>query len=211
MKLDECFSKIGSPVQNLFEFNKFLLRLRNQPSEATGKSPAELLMQRCLRDRFSQLLERVESKPGQPQPNSIRFSVGERVAARLYNNSLKWIPGSIDKVCGPRNFLVRTSRGILRRHVDQLRRSQVQEKDGYGLLTHFGLEEKEDSQESSKDNTDDFDTPGIGLEFSFDSSNNQNRERTSTPRSKIPTPSTRTKQLRGNPVDYRKLHLYGNN
>ena len=54
------------------------------------------------------------------------FSIGQRVIARNYTGSTKWIPGIIRTQLGPLSYEVKVKPGLLwRRHTDQLRDSRI--------------------------------------------------------------------------------------
>ena len=51
-----------------------------------------------------------------------KFKVDDRLYARNYQGTKKWIPVKVTKITGPVSYQVETESGIvLRRHVDQLR------------------------------------------------------------------------------------------
>ncbi|KAM4705090.1 tensin-3 [Rhinophrynus dorsalis] len=61
------------------------------------------------------------SAPGVRLPAPV-FQTGDRVWARNYHGSRKWVAGQILKVLGSRTYIVRTTQGLQwKRHVDQLR------------------------------------------------------------------------------------------
>jgi hypothetical protein len=127
------------------EWNKelpaMLLTLRTIPSSTTGQTPAELMMGRKLRTMMDKLhplythshlkkredaaADRVNSKVDR------HFIVDSPVWFRIYNKSIKWLPGVIIEVEGPRNYKIITeNNSIFRRHVNQMRsRSIVHEED----------------------------------------------------------------------------------
>ena len=105
------------------QFAEFLLRFRNQPSEATGKRPAELFLGRRLRDRLGMMTEeRKENRSASTRPNT-KFSVGERVAVRVYTGRQRWSTGKIKRVFGRLHYEVQVGRRTMKRHQDQLRRT----------------------------------------------------------------------------------------
>ena len=54
------------------------------------------------------------------------FSIGQRVIARNYTGSTKWIPGIIRTQLGPLSYEVEVKPGLLwRRHTDQLKDSRI--------------------------------------------------------------------------------------
>ena len=48
------------------------------------------------------------------------FAIHEKVFARTYRTSLKWIPGIISKKTGPVSYEIAIEGGTIRRHVDQI-------------------------------------------------------------------------------------------
>ena len=55
------------------------------------------------------------------------FSIGQRVIARNYTGSKKWVPGIIRTQLGPLSYEVEVKSGglVWRRHTDQLRGSRI--------------------------------------------------------------------------------------
>ena len=116
----------------------FLLRYRTTPHSTTGISPAELLMKRRLRTRLSlvkpTLAPAIETKQEKQKEckdfknhRERQFSENDTVRVRntQYNgNSENWILGKVVKVCGPRNYLVKTGYKTRFVHVDHLIRAQ---------------------------------------------------------------------------------------
>lgn len=116
------------PIQE--KLQNILFRYRATPL-ACGKSPAELYLGRKMRIRLDAFF------PVRPQPSILvtkparAFQVGERIQTRLlHNNKYTWKFGKIVKKYGQRHYLVvlDDSRRTLKRHIDQLRGTQVQPK-----------------------------------------------------------------------------------
>lgn len=61
----------------------------------------------------------VKTRPGSVLRD---FQVGERVTARNYSRGGKWVAGVILEKTGPVSYKVQINGGIIRRHVDQVRR-----------------------------------------------------------------------------------------
>jgi len=108
----------SSPAYLTGNLQQLLQRIRNQRSEATGRAPAELLLGRKLRDELSIMHEKPDEPP--PTPQNTKFIVGSHVAARMYGRGDRWIAGRVHKVLGPRNYLVKVSGRIHKRHQNQL-------------------------------------------------------------------------------------------
>ncbi|CAI5780607.1 Hypothetical predicted protein [Podarcis lilfordi] len=103
---------------------KYLFVQHITPYAATGRSPAELLMGRCLRSPLDRLHPdfAVAEPPGCANaPRS--FVPGNQVFARNYVGDIPWVPATGVGVTGPRSYQVALKDGRLwRRHIDQLRR-----------------------------------------------------------------------------------------
>ena len=104
--------------------DRFLMSYRNSPHATTGETPSCLLLKRRMRTRLDLLRpsveNRVEDKQLQfPRGRDMTFDRGDSVLARTYNGE-RWTRGEIESAEGPRNFIVKTENGLLRRHQDQL-------------------------------------------------------------------------------------------
>lgn len=108
---------------------RFLLSQHVTPNSSTGKSPAELLMNRRLTTALDRLhpdhggdMLRKQELSAEKCPGTVReFKPHDLVYLRSYTRDAKWIPGVIIEVTGPLSYKVRTSDGqVHRRHVDQL-------------------------------------------------------------------------------------------
>ena len=108
------------------------------PHSTTGQSPAEMLMGRRLRsaldllhpDTARVMRQQLRQKAGHDNTKPARsFLLGERVYAHDFRDrSPKWIPGEISKITGPLSYEVKTLFGVLRRHVDHLRKRVAEDK-----------------------------------------------------------------------------------
>lgn len=99
----------------------FLITYRNTPHSTTGQTPAELFLKRAPRTRFSLLKPSLSDRVLQKQQNQKKYHDQSRVRERSFKvnqwvrvrnmrgSILKWLPGRITKVCGPRTFLVKLS------------------------------------------------------------------------------------------------------
>lgn len=100
------------------------------PYRSCRSFPAELQMGRRLRNHLSLLhpdsntrpvLQRDKIKKQHAQGCS--FTVGEEVYIRSFNESLsKWIPAVVEEKRGLVSYKLSTDRGLVRRHVDHVRR-----------------------------------------------------------------------------------------
>ncbi|KAL7725183.1 hypothetical protein ACLKA6_017339 [Drosophila palustris] len=96
---------------------KYLSSYRFTPN-AEGKSPAELLHGRHVRTILSQIFEKqTESKPMQ----EAKYSPNEAVFAKNYARGEKWIKATIDRPVGRMLYILRTSTGFIKRHVNQIK------------------------------------------------------------------------------------------
>ncbi|XP_054832355.1 uncharacterized protein K02A2.6-like [Eublepharis macularius] len=101
----------------------FLLQQHVTPHSTTGRSPAELLMNRKLTVTLDRLHPDLadEERP-MPEGEVRTFQPGDLVYARDYSGRLPWVPATMDTTTGPVSYAVVAADGRkLRRHVDQLR------------------------------------------------------------------------------------------
>ena len=123
-------SKLQGPIDE--RISTFLFKYRITPQTTTGRSPAELLVGRRLRSHLDLLhpdashkATAVQDKQRQiTSPTRLReFNIDDKVYARNYRGSKKWIEAKVIKITGPVSYVVETTAGVLlRRHIDQLRR-----------------------------------------------------------------------------------------
>jgi transposase InsO family protein len=117
--------KLGKTSDNLqVKLDRFLLANRTTPN-ASGKSPAELLMNRQPRIRFaalksSQTHQQVKCFENN-MDNKPNFQIGEPVFALNFGKGAKWIPGTVVKIHSPRSFDIQVEHSVWKRHQDQLR------------------------------------------------------------------------------------------
>ncbi|XP_026573034.1 uncharacterized protein LOC113447208, partial [Pseudonaja textilis] len=101
--------------------SRFLISQHSTPCTVTNKSPAELLMGRCLRT----ILDRLHPHycPDTPLGSNSRvrsFVLQDQVFTRNYAGDPLWVPGRIVAITGPRSYHVQLEDGrIWRRHLDQ--------------------------------------------------------------------------------------------
>ena len=121
----------------------FLFHYRITPHTATRLSPAELLMGRRPRSKLDLLFTNMPNKMEQYQQKMIPtgkstrlFKIDDKVFARDFRTSGQtWLPGKIVKVLSPLFFIIQTTEGTVRRHVDHIQQrfsqhtSESQPKD----------------------------------------------------------------------------------
>ena len=116
---------------------RVLFKYRNTPHATTGVTPAELLLGRKPRTHLDLLhpdmAPRVERKQlaqqeAQKRKSERRFENNDPVMVRNFQKGEKWVFGKIEKVLGPRSYLVRLVGGnIVRRHLNHIRARVGQE------------------------------------------------------------------------------------
>ena len=107
--------------------DKFLLAYRNAPHAFTGELPAVRFMGRQLRSRLDSVKpdnrrenKRLEKQMERGSQNLRSFREGDMVWVRDYHGKDKWVPGTINKKCGPLTYQITVSKGLWKRHIDQL-------------------------------------------------------------------------------------------
>ncbi|UYV79719.1 K02A2.6-like [Cordylochernes scorpioides] len=103
---------------------RFLLAQRAFPQTVMKESPAELLMKRRLKTRFSNLMPKMEFK-GEAFHDALKkqenFSLGSDVYFRNYAAGPKWKQGTILKLLSCRHYLVGYEDQSFKRHINQFR------------------------------------------------------------------------------------------
>ncbi|UYV70438.1 K02A2.6-like [Cordylochernes scorpioides] len=114
---------------------RFLLAQRAFPQTVIKESPAELLMKRRLKTRFSNLMPKMEFK-GEAFHDALRkqenFNIGSDVYFRNYAAGPKWKLGTILKLLSCRHYLIGYEDQSFKRHINQLR--PVKEKPEAAVL-----------------------------------------------------------------------------
>ncbi|XP_052219146.1 uncharacterized protein K02A2.6-like [Dreissena polymorpha] len=118
------------------KLNCFLHTYRNTPHSTTGETPAKLFLGRDLRSRLDLLkpdtkqhVNDRQMKMSVPDKNKFReLDLGQSVLARDFrpNSKEKWIKGTIVSRDGPLMYKVDIGNTVWRRHIDQLRATDVQ-------------------------------------------------------------------------------------
>ncbi|UYV63661.1 hypothetical protein LAZ67_2005217, partial [Cordylochernes scorpioides] len=103
---------------------RFLFTHRAFPQTVSKESPAELLMKRNLRSRFSNLIPKM-AKVGEVYHDAMRkqehFAVGSDVYFRSFANGPKWKRGRVMELLSSRHYLIEDEGRYVKRHINQLR------------------------------------------------------------------------------------------
>ncbi|UYV63472.1 K02A2.6-like, partial [Cordylochernes scorpioides] len=103
---------------------RFLFTHRAFPQTVLKESPAELLMKRSLRSRFSNLIPKM-AKVGEVYHDAMRkqehFAVGSDVYFRSFANGPKWERGRVMELLSSRHYLIEDEGRYVKRHINQLR------------------------------------------------------------------------------------------
>ena len=107
--------------------DKLLLAYRNAPHAFTGEMPVVRFMGRQLRTRLDSVNpdsrwenKRLGKQMERGSQNLRSFREGDMVWVRDYHEKDKWVPGTINKKCGSLTYQVTVSKGLWKRHIDQL-------------------------------------------------------------------------------------------
>lgn len=144
--------KILDNTPNIIQaYCKFLLDYRNTIHCTTGKSPAELHMNRKLNSKFDLIIKQFNKEPyinnnldvktkvelsqNTTKKNiwskrNVNFKIGDNVLARNYSKGQKWITGKIKEKVGKVIFIVDSECWQIKRHIDQLLLYKLKERDG---------------------------------------------------------------------------------
>lgn len=111
---------------------RFLFHYRTTPHSTTGRSPAELLMGRCLRSPLDLIqpdaAEKVRQKQDQQKQNYDQHTkdrpvkLGDAVFARNFGCGPRWLPGKVATIQGSSMVLIQLQSDgrTVRRHLDQI-------------------------------------------------------------------------------------------
>ncbi|UYV76695.1 K02A2.6-like [Cordylochernes scorpioides] len=117
-------SPYNPSTNGLAERYRFLFAHRAFPQTVLKESPAELLMKRNLRSRFSNLIPKM-AKVGEVYHDAMRkqkhFAVGSDVYFRNFANGPKWKRGRIMELLSSRHYLIEDEGRYVKRHINQLR------------------------------------------------------------------------------------------
>lgn len=99
---------------------RLLFHYRRTPQKE-GKSPSELLLGYQLRSRLDTCLPPRDENLS-PGADDWTISPGSSVYVRNYGAGKRWTPGRVKAASGARMIAVDTPRGLVQRHIDQVRR-----------------------------------------------------------------------------------------
>ncbi|XP_011883223.1 PREDICTED: uncharacterized protein K02A2.6-like, partial [Vollenhovia emeryi] len=143
---------IDEPLSIQHKVQEILFRYRATPL-SNGKTPAEQYLQRQIRIQLD-ALKPVKFQASTPSKLTTRqLSVGERVQARYYaNNKAQWKLGTIIKKFGQLHYLIKLDDGYtFKRHIDQLRATDVQPKKSVSFAPESSDEPNHNSNNKEPD------------------------------------------------------------
>ena len=97
--------------------NLILFTYRTMPSTVTGKSPAEILHGRQPNTPLTLLHPTFHNR----NLNKRKFNIGDLVYTKFFSGQSKWVSGTVQSHVGSMMYQVLTSRGLVKRHQNQLR------------------------------------------------------------------------------------------
>ncbi|XP_055680279.1 uncharacterized protein K02A2.6-like [Lutzomyia longipalpis] len=119
-KAKKALAKIEGNDINL-KLARYLFAQHTTPSNATGKTPCELLMGRKLKSCLSRIHPEEIKGEGKEKKQPRKFRVGDAVYVRNYSEGNQWVPAWVAEVTGPVSYKVQTENGtVWRRHVNQM-------------------------------------------------------------------------------------------
>ncbi len=109
-----------------------LIQYQKMPNATTGRSPAEMLLNRNIRTRIDLIKENIGEKVTEKSVSSNhfrKFFINDPVLIRMYNQEgIKWQKGIIFKYDGLLYYVCKLSDGsMVRRHVDQICKGEGKE------------------------------------------------------------------------------------
>ncbi len=102
---------------------RFLLSYRTTPHVTTGRTPAEMFVNRQLRTRLSAIKPDLGNKimKGKCSTKAREYQVGDVVLVKDYRKDADpWVKGTIHEVLGPVTYRVQVGAWKWKRHVDQI-------------------------------------------------------------------------------------------
>nr|XP_037273499.1 uncharacterized protein LOC119165423 [Rhipicephalus microplus] len=125
----------GSLEDNIM---RLLFHYRRTPQKE-GKSPSEMLLGFQLRSRLDTCLP-PRDENWSPGADDCTISPGSSVYARNYGAGKRWTPGRVKAASGARMIAVDTPRGLVQRHIDQVRRRRESTPDAATAGTTEGAD-----------------------------------------------------------------------
>ncbi|XP_022785748.1 uncharacterized protein K02A2.6-like [Stylophora pistillata] len=167
--MKEALKSDESNASLRYKLDTFPMKYRNCPHTTTGNSPAVMLMGdplRCRLDLLKPHITRTVEKSFVAAPSSKQmrhFNIGIPVLARNHGRGNLWSKGIVSKQTGPVSYQVQVSTSTWRRHLDQLRRSELPstESTSVTMTTTEPQVSEEKYQESQTDAPSTVDTPDV--------------------------------------------------
>ena len=112
------------------KLDRFLLAYRSAPHATTELSPAQLLLGRNVKTRLDlikpDVSRKVNKKLLQPNDRTLKsFDHNQNVWVRNYRRGPKWVRGTVIEQTGPVLYKVKVNDQTWKRHVEQLRDSNL--------------------------------------------------------------------------------------
>lgn len=112
------------------KLDRFLLAYRSAPHATTELSPAQLLLGRNVKTRLDlikpDVSRKVNKKLLQPNDRTLKsFDQDQNVWVRNYRRGPKWVRGTVIEQTGPVLYKVKVNDQTWKRHVEQLRDSNL--------------------------------------------------------------------------------------
>lgn len=121
----EGLKKIGGGCL-ITSLARLLCNYRNAPHQA-GPSPSEMLLGYRVRTRLDMSFPSRACPANASNDSGWNFAPGDSVYVRNYGAGDKWSPGTVEATSGARLLDVKTADGLVRRHLDQVRKRSPDE------------------------------------------------------------------------------------
>ncbi|XP_065317240.1 uncharacterized protein LOC135925708 [Gordionus sp. m RMFG-2023] len=127
--------------------DRFLFNYRNTPNDTTGVTPSKRVFNRDIRIKWDLLkpLEDEIDKVNISLPRNRTFNVGDFVWYKKQSDDT-WCKGNIRHKESDTMFQVNTDKGLVRRHIDQLRKREC-----YNRFKYYESDPKNSCKEGSVD------------------------------------------------------------
>ncbi|XP_055910581.1 uncharacterized protein K02A2.6-like [Eupeodes corollae] len=120
------------------KLHRLLMQYRKTQSSTTGKSPAEMMLKFNLRTRLDLMREANTDHARDLGDCKRSVGVGDRVQVRFYQNKeSKWKFGRVAKRDGYLHYIVDIDGVSYRRHIDQIRCTNVEGNTSSELVSKF--------------------------------------------------------------------------